>query len=256
MPSKRTPWSGSRRGVDLPADRFGLLDPRVIDAARRGSAGNRTRGADAYGSAVTAGSPGSSPATADVILDEQPRAAGHAVSPGTGEPDPAGYPKRDGGVHPAYLGGHALLGLVLGIAMLLAVGGFCLGRATDPHAAGAPEVTTFVAATPQVVAAESAPAVASPRPEPVRPASPEVGVGFVFGKVRANDGGVLIVNSEITRSEVVVYSNSSTKLYVLIASDPAGIDIGAPVWIYGRKHADGSLTARTIAGISMHGNTS
>ncbi|MFI1463521.1 hypothetical protein [Nocardia carnea] len=158
-------------------------------------------------------------------------------------------------MHPAYWGGHALLGLVLGVAVLLVVGGFYLGRVTDPHAAGEPVVTTFVAATSEAGATGPAPAVTSSLPERAGPASPEVGAGFVFGKVRANDDGVLTVSSEITRAEVVVYSDDSTKLYVLIASDPAGIDIGAPVWIWGRKHADGSLTARTIAGISMHGNT-
>lgn len=251
MPSKHTPWSGSRRGVDLPAERFGLLDPRIVGAGR-GSADDRGRGAEASGSATEIGSAGSDPAAAGVAVDEQPRSAGRAASPGTGEPDPVVSPNRAGGGHPVYWGGHALLGLVLGIAVLLAVGGFYVGRVTDPHAAGEPAVTTFVAATPQV---GSDPAVASPRPEPVGPDSPEVGAGFVFGKVRANDGGILTVRSEITRAEVVVYPDSSTKLYVLIASDPAGIDIGAPVWIWGRKHADGSLTARTIAGISMHGNT-
>lgn len=251
MPSKHTPWSGSRRGVDLPADRFGLLDPRLSGAAR-GTAGDRTTAHEGAGAAAESGSAGSTPA-AEVAFDEQSSAAGHAASAGAGEPGPAGYPNRGGGIHPAYWGGHALLGLVLGVAVLLAVGGFYLGRVTDPHAAGEPAVTTFVAATPQVSATGPASAVASARPEPARPASPEVGAGFVFGKVRANDGGVLTVSSEITRAQVIVYSDDSTKLYVLIASDPAGIDIGAPVWIWGRKHADGSLTARTIAGISMHG---
>ncbi|WP_280416921.1 hypothetical protein [Nocardia carnea] len=253
MPSKHTPWSGSRRGVDLPAERFGLLYPRIVGGVH-GSAGDRGSGAEASGSATEIGSPASYPA-AEVTLDEQQRSAGRTASSGTGEADPVGSPNRAGGGYPAYWGGHALLGLVLGIAVLLAVGGFYVGRVTDPDAAGEPAVTTFVAATPQVGATGSAPAVASPRPEPVGPASREVGAGFVFGKVRANDGGVLTVRSEITGAEVVVYPDSSTKLYVLIASDPAGIDIGAPVWIWGRKHADGSLTARTIAGISMHGNT-
>ncbi|MFD4402613.1 hypothetical protein ACFWPH_07595 [Nocardia sp. NPDC058499] len=254
MPSKHTPWSGSRRGVDLPAERFGLLDPRIVGGARRSADGWGSE-SEASGSATDIGSPGSNPAAAEATLDEQPRCAGRTASSGTGELDPVGSPNRAGGGYPAYWGGHALLGLVLGIAVLLAVGGFYVGRVTDPHAAGEPAVTTFVAATPQVGATGPAPAVASPQPEPVGPASPEVGAGFVFGKVRANDGGVLTVRSEITRAEVVVYPDSSTKLYVLIASDPAGIDIGAPVWIWGRKHADGSLTATTIAGISMHGNT-
>ncbi|WP_280434714.1 hypothetical protein [Nocardia carnea] len=253
MSSKRTPWSGSRRGVDLPTDRFGHLDPRIIDAARRPSVDHPATGHEAVASATGFGSHGSSPV---VTVGEQSRpAAGRRASSGTGGREPAGYLYRDGGTGPAYWGGHALLGLVLGIAVLLTVGGFYLGRATDPHAAGEPAVTTFVAATPQSVTAEPGPAVASPRPAPAGPASPEVGLGFVFGKVRANDGGILTVRSEITRAEVVVYPDSSTKLYVLIASDPAGIDIGAPVWVWGRKHADGSITARTIAGISMHGNS-
>lgn len=254
MPSKHTPWSGSRRGVDLPAERFGLLDPRISGAAR-GTAGDRTRAPEGAGSAAEFGSTGSSPAATEIAFDEHSSAAGRAVSAGAGEPHPVGNPNPGGGIHPAYWGGHALLGLVLGVAVLLAVGGFYLGRVTDPHAAGEPAVTTFLAATPQVGATGPSPAVASARPEPAGPASPEVGAGFVFGKVRANDGGVLTVSSEITQAQVVVYSDDSTKLYVLIASDPAGIDIGAPVWIWGRKHADGSLTARTIAGISMHGKT-
>lgn len=255
MSSRRTPWSGSRRGVDLPTGRFGLLDPRIIDAARRSSAGHPIGGAEDFGAVAEVGPLGSTPAAAETAVGERPQGAGRAVPSATGEPDPAGFPDPAGGVHPAYRGNHALLGLVLGIAVLLAVGGFYLGRVTDPHVAGAPAVTTFVAATPQTDATEAPPEAAPPRPEPVGPASPEVGIGFVFGKVRANDDGILTVSSEITKSEVVVYSDSSTKLYVLIASDPAGIDIGAPVWIYGRKHADGSITARTIAGISMHGNT-
>ncbi|NKY55262.1 hypothetical protein [Nocardia flavorosea] len=220
----------------------------------RGTADDRTKGPGAVGSVAGPGSPGSKPA-AEAGLDEQPSGTGRAASAGAGEPDQAGYPNRGDGLHPAYWGGHALLGLVLGVAVLLAVGGFYLGRVTDPHAAGEPAITTFVAASPQVGATGSAPVAESARPEPARPASPEVGAGFVFGKVQANDNGVLTVSSEITSAEVVVYSDDSTKLYVLIASDPAGIDIGAPVWVWGRKHADGSLTARTIAGISMHGNT-
>ncbi|MBF6350936.1 MULTISPECIES: hypothetical protein [Nocardia] len=250
MSSKRTPWSGSRHGVDLPVARFGLLNSRITDVAGRDSDGGQEWGLET----TEPGPPGPDRSGAGIPVGKRPRGDGSVASSRTGDPETAGHPYRDGGARPAYWGGHALLGLVLGIAVLLAAGGFCLGRVTDPNTAGRPAVTTFVAATPQAEATGPEPAASAP-PEPARPASPEVGSGFVFGKVRANDGGVLTVRSEITRAEVIVYSDSSTKLYVLIASDPAGIDIGAPVWIWGRKHADGSLTARTIAGISMHGST-
>lgn len=246
MSSKSTPWSGSRHGVDLPVARFGLLSSRITDAAGQDPDGQ------GWGLATTEpSSPGPGSSGAGVPAGKRP--GGGAASLGS-DPETAGHPYRAGGAGPAYWGGHALLGLVLGIAVLLVAGGFCLGRVSDTHTAGKPGVTTFVAATSQADATEPQPAAPAPA-EPARPESPEVGAGFVFGKVRANDDGVLTVRSELNRSEVIVYSDSSTKLYVLIASDPAGIDIGAPVWIWGRQHADGSLTARTIAGISMHGNT-
>ncbi|MGI5216660.1 hypothetical protein [Nocardia sp. CA-290969] len=155
------------------------------------------------------------------------------------------------GAGPVYWGGHALLGFVLGLGVLLIAGGFVLGRVTGPSETSEPVVTTFAAATPATGTPPPPPSTAARRP-PAGPASPDVGVGFVFGKVKANDRGTLTVHSELTRSDIVVHTDSGTKLYVLIASDPAGIDIGAPVVIYGRKHADGSLTARTIGGISMH----
>lgn len=142
---------------------------------------------------------------------------------------------------------------MLGVAVLLTAGGFFLGRVTGPTQGG-PVETTFAAATPSGDAGLPA-ATRAPRAEPpaAGPSSPEVGVGFVWGKVTANERGTLTVHSELTRADVVVYTDSGTRLYVLIASDPAGIDVGAPLVVYGRKHADGSLTARTIAGISMHG---
>ncbi|WP_280397737.1 hypothetical protein [Nocardia carnea] len=151
-------------------------------------------------------------------------------------------------------GGHALLGFVLGLAVLLVAGGFVLGRVSDPAGSGDPVATTFAATTAaRGTTSPAAPTVAE-RPA-AGPAAPEIGAGFVFGKVKANERGILTIHSELTRSDIVVYTDSATKLYVLIASDPAGIDVGAPLVVYGRKHADGSLTARTIAGISLHGTT-
>lgn len=240
MSSNRTPWSGSGRGAGSPARRSAGAGSRVTGAVRPESTGRPAREAETAVAPVP-----HSPAAARESED----AEGDTASLRADEPGPSVDPARSG-MGPAYWGGHALLGLILGVAVLLVVGGFYIGRVTDPDSAAAPAITTFVAATPQTA---TAPPAEADRTEPAGPNSPEVGFGFVFGKVRANDNGVLTVRSELNKAKVIVYTNSSTKLYVLIASDPAGIDIGAPVWIYGRKHADGSITARTIAGISMHG---
>ncbi|MFI5720177.1 DUF5666 domain-containing protein [Nocardia sp. NPDC051750] len=161
-----------------------------------------------------------------------------------------GTPATD---YPARWGSHALLGLVLGVAVLLFVGGMFFGRGTGSSPAGAPLVTTFVAVSTSPDTPAPAVRPARTPPQPAGAGSRDIGIGFVFGKVSANDRGTLTVHSELTRSDIVVHTDDGTKVYVLIASDPSGIDVGAPVWVYGRKRADGSITARTIAGISMHG---
>ncbi|WP_328387553.1 hypothetical protein [Nocardia sp. NBC_00416] len=136
--------------------------------------------------------------------------------------------------------GHALLGLCIGIAVLLAVGCFYLGRTTGPNQAGAPTVATAISTMAPRATVDSAPT-----------SSPDVGVGFVWGKVKTNDGSTLTVKSEINHSMVVVHTDDDTKVYVLVATTVAAIAEGAPVLIYGRKHADGSIDADTITGVSL-----
>lgn len=137
------------------------------------------------------------------------------------------------------VGGHALLGLCLGMAVLLAVGFFYLGRTTDPDQAAAP--TAAIAAS-TMAPRQTASATAE---------SPDIGVGFVWGKVLTNDGSTLTVKSEINHAEVVVHTDDHTKIYVLIATTIQAIAEGAPIIVYGRKHADGSVFADTISGVSL-----
>ncbi|MEV0109201.1 hypothetical protein AB0H42_23055 [Nocardia sp. NPDC050799] len=136
-------------------------------------------------------------------------------------------------------GGHALLGLCLGMAVLLAVGFFYLGRTTDTDQAAAPNGA--IAASTMAPRESEAPTAKSP----------DVGVGFVWGKVLTNDGTTLTVKSEISYSEVVVHTDDHTKVYVLIATTIEAIAEGAPIIVYGRKHADGSIFADTITGVSL-----
>ncbi|MEV3965119.1 hypothetical protein AB0M34_30240 [Nocardia sp. NPDC050193] len=137
------------------------------------------------------------------------------------------------------LGGHALLGLCLGLAVLLAVGFFYLGRTTDPDQAAAP--TAAIAASTMARRETAAPAAESS----------DIGIGFVWGKVLTNDGSTLTVKSEISHSEVVVHTDDHTKIYVLIATTIQAIAEGAPIIVYGRRHADGSIFADTITGVSL-----
>lgn len=137
------------------------------------------------------------------------------------------------------VGGHALLGLCLGIAVLLAVGFFYLGRTTDTDQAAAP--TAAIAASTMAPRESEAPTAKSP----------DIGAGFVWGKVLTNDGTTLTVKSEISHSEVVVHTDDHTKVYVLIATTIEAIAEGAPIIVYGRKHADGSVFADTITGVSL-----
>ncbi|WP_157107350.1 hypothetical protein [Nocardia grenadensis] len=137
------------------------------------------------------------------------------------------------------VGGHALLGLCLGMAVLLAVGFFYLGRTTDSDSAAAP--TAAIAASTMTPRETAAPAAESP----------DIGAGFVWGKVLTNDGSTLTVKSEISHSEVVVHTDDHTKIYVLIATTIEAIAEGAPIMVYGRKHADGSIFADTITGVSL-----
>lgn len=136
-------------------------------------------------------------------------------------------------------GGHALLGLCLGMAVLLAVAFFYIGRTTDPDQAAPP--TTAIAASTMAPRETEAPAAKSP----------DIGAGFVWGKVLTNDGTTLTVKSEISHAEVVVHTDDHTKVYVLIATTIEAIAQGAPIIVYGRKHADGSISADTITGVSL-----
>lgn len=137
------------------------------------------------------------------------------------------------------VGGQALIGLCIGLAVLLAVSFFYLGPTTDDSTASAPAVATAVST------------MAPTEEAPVRESSPDIGVGVVFGKVKTNDGRTLHVSSELTRSEIIVHTDADTKVYVLVATEVAAIAVGAPVLIYGRKHADGSVSADTITGVSL-----
>ncbi|MGA6206332.1 hypothetical protein ACPESR_16465 [Nocardia testacea] len=137
------------------------------------------------------------------------------------------------------LGGHALLGLCLGLAVLLAVGFFYTGRVTDSDPSATP------------TAAIAASTMAPRETESSTGESPDIGVGFVWGKVLTNDGTTLTVKSEINHAEVVVHTDDHTKIYVLIATTIEAIAQGAPIIVYGRKHADGSIFADTISGVSL-----
>jgi hypothetical protein len=137
------------------------------------------------------------------------------------------------------VGGNALLGLCLGMAVLLAVAFFYIGRTTDPDQAAPP--TTAIAASTMAPRETEAPAAKSP----------DIGAGFVWGKVLTNDGTTLTVKSEISHAEVVVHTDDHTKVYVLIATTIEAIAEGAPIIVYGRKHADGSIFADTITGVSL-----
>jgi hypothetical protein len=137
------------------------------------------------------------------------------------------------------VGGHALLGLCLGMAVLLAVGFFYLGRTTDSDQAAAP--TSAIAASTMAPRETETPAAKSP----------DIGAGFAWGKVLTNDGRTLTIKSEINHSEIVVHTDDHTKIYVLIATTIEAIAEGAPIMIYGRKHADGSIFADTITGVSL-----
>ncbi len=137
------------------------------------------------------------------------------------------------------VGGHALLGLCLGMAVLLAVTFFYLGRTTDPDQSAAP--TSAIAASTMAPRETEAPA----------PKSPDIGAGFAWGKVLTNDGRTLTIKSEINHSEMVVHTDDHTKIYVLIATTIEAIAEGAPIMVYGRKHADGSILADTITGVSL-----
>ncbi|MGW0181717.1 DUF5666 domain-containing protein [Nocardia sp. NPDC003345] len=148
---------------------------------------------------------------------------------------------------PGPSGRYALLGLCLGLAVLLAAGGFYLGRTTGPDQAGTPGLATVASAPTATVEVVPPPSKTSVPGAGSR----DVGTGFVFGKVRSNDGETLTVKSEITPTEITVHTDRDTKLYVLMASRVEGITIGAPVMVYGRRHADGSLTANTITGLSL-----
>ncbi|MEU1981940.1 hypothetical protein [Nocardia sp. NPDC019395] len=252
MSEKPTPWSFSRHGIGLSGPTPAAAgEPTVTESAVEPATvpigiGAVETEAQARGT------------DARLPLAEQARAEARVpvvqAGPDAGDADRTAHPERDGG-RPVHWGGHALVGLVLGLVVLLIAGGFCLGRETAPSAAAGPGVSTFAAAAPATGGARQTPTAAPAPPDPPAdgPDSPDVGIGFVFGKVTDNDGGTLSVHSELTRSDVVVYTDGETNLYVAIASDPAGIDIGAPVMVYGRKHADGSISARTIAGVSMHG---
>jgi hypothetical protein len=138
------------------------------------------------------------------------------------------------------IGGNALLGLCLGMAVLLAVAFFYIGRTTDPDQAAAPP-TTAIAASTMAPRDTEAPAAESP----------DIGAGFVWGKVLTNDGTTLTVKSEINHSEIVVHTDDHTKVYVLIATTIEAIAEGAPIIVYGRKYADGSIFADTITGVSL-----
>ncbi|MEU4315157.1 hypothetical protein [Nocardia sp. NPDC024068] len=288
MSSQRAPWSRSP-GRTGPVAQFGSLDPAVIRAAtgRRsvpppaepagagesaGGAGpdgeaDATVSAHLLGSAVSVdpGHSGASVATLPTIpmatpvparAESGPVDASPAGHTGTADSAPAaryaGHPSDEhppAGAHPGQgpFGGHALLGLCLGLAVLLAAGSFYLGRTTGPDEAGRPGLATVASAPTATVQAVPAPSKSTSPGSGSR----DVGSGFVFGKVRGNDGGTLTISSELTRSEITVYTDRDTKLYVLMASRVEGITIGAPVVVYGRRHADGTITADTITGLSL-----
>lgn len=256
MSDKHTPWSGSRRRPGVRADQFGSLDPGVIRAAT-------SRGRPRH--PAPSAWPESESAETE-SEDEDPPSSGSAAR-AVSAPEP-GNPRRayDSGTHTAeppapwpaesadlyeYLphadtagalpiGGQALIGLCLGLAVLLAVSCFYLNPTVVDDPAAAP--ATLVTAVSTRATTEEAP--------PEEP-SPDIGVGFVFGKVKSNDGSTLHVSSELTKSEVVVHTDAETRVYVLIATEVAAIAVGAPVLVYGRKHADGSVSADTITGISL-----
>ncbi|WP_063060956.1 hypothetical protein [Nocardia sienata] len=125
------------------------------------------------------------------------------------------------------------------MAVLLAVTFFYLGRTTDPDQSAAP--TSAIAASTMAPRETEAPA----------PKSPDIGAGFAWGKVLTNDGRTLTIKSEINHSEMVVHTDDHTKIYVLIATTIEAIAEGAPIMVYGRKHADGSILADTITGVSL-----
>ncbi|WP_156426125.1 hypothetical protein [Nocardia jinanensis] len=136
--------------------------------------------------------------------------------------------------------GHALLGLCIGVAVLLAAGFFYLGRTSGPNHAAAPTAATAVSTmTPRETEA----------PAPAE--SPDIGAGFAWGKVLTNDGSTLTIKSEINHSEIVVRTDQHTKVYVLVATTIEAIAEGAPILVYGRKRADGSIFADTITGVSL-----
>ncbi|MFI9533121.1 hypothetical protein ACIG56_07755 [Nocardia fusca] len=170
-----------------------------------------------------------------------------ASAPGAHYADPPSEPANPAWIVPEAealehlpIGGNALLGLCLGMAVLLAVAFFYIGRTTDPDQAAAPP-TTAIAASTMAPRETEAPAAKSP----------DIGAGFVWGKVLTNDGTTLTVKSEINHSEIVVHTDDHTKVYVLIATTIEAIAEGAPIIVYGRKYADGSIFADTITGVSL-----
>lgn len=256
MSSKRTPWSGSRHRPGVSADRFGSLDPGVIRAATsRGraehpapSARPESASAESDAESEDEDPPPSGPAAPAPAADRFPRPAAEKGSAHTAGP-PAPWPAESADLY-EYLphadtagalpiGGQALIGLCLGLAVLLAVSCFYLNPTADEPAASPATLATAVStrtATEEVPPEES---------------SPDIGVGFVFGKVKTNDGSTLHVSSELTKSEIVVHTDAETRVYVLIATEVAAIAVGAPVLVYGRKHADGTISADTITGVSL-----
>ncbi|NUP25560.1 MAG: hypothetical protein HOQ44_02525 [Nocardia sp.] len=137
------------------------------------------------------------------------------------------------------VGGHALLGLCIGLAVLLAVAFFYMGRTSGSNQAAAPTAAT-------VVSTMSPSRTGDPAAE-----SPDIGAGFAWGKVLTNDGSTLTIKSEINHSVIVVHADAHTKVYVLVATTIEAIAVGAPILVYGRKHADGSISADTITGVSL-----
>lgn len=215
------------------------------------SAGGHGDGADAagFGSSPAAvysgaGSVDSGPARAQPAESSRAAPLGPDSSPGDSRNE---HPPSRELSRRSSSGGHALLGLCLGLAVLLAAGSFYLGRTTGPEEAGTPGLATVASAPTATVQAVPAPAKSSAPGSGSR----VVGTGFVFGKVRENDGETLTISSELTRSEITVHTDRDTELYVLMASRVEGITIGAPVVVYGRRHADGTITAETITGLSL-----
>ncbi|MGW1740411.1 hypothetical protein ACWCPQ_16550 [Nocardia sp. NPDC001965] len=137
------------------------------------------------------------------------------------------------------VGGHALLGLCIGLAVLLAVAFFYMGRTSGTNQAAAPTAATVVST------------ISPSRTEDPAAESPDIGAGFAWGKVLTNDGRTLTIKSEINHSVIVVHADEHTKVYVLVATTIEAIAVGAPILVYGRKHADESISADTITGVSL-----